>query len=85
MSDQNSNPANYFTELSNRFASIESQISNGNKISNISLNLIATVKDLLLHQFTTELQASHPNPLNKFGRKCFSQTDEDGITMEIIR
>jgi len=85
MSDQNSNPANYFTELSNRFASIENQISNGNKISNISLNLIATVKDLLLHQFTTELQASHPNPLNKFGQKCFSQTDEDGITMEIIR
>lgn len=25
------------------------------------------------------------NPLNKFGAKVFSQTDEDGITLEIIR
>ena len=25
------------------------------------------------------------NPLNKFGRKCFSQTDQDGITLEILR
>lgn len=27
----------------------------------------------------------HPNPFIKFGRKCFSQTDEDGFTIEIIR
>lgn len=25
------------------------------------------------------------NPLNKFGAKVFSQTDEDGITLEITR
>jgi hypothetical protein len=30
-------------------------------------------------------QNSHPNPLNRFGQKCFSQTDEDGITLEIVR
>ena len=24
------------------------------------------------------------NPLNKFGKKCFSQSDEDGILVEII-
>jgi hypothetical protein len=41
--------------------------------------------DLLLYQQTIELQTSHPNPLNRYGRKCFSQTDEDGITLEILR
>jgi hypothetical protein len=41
--------------------------------------------DLMLLAQTKALQASHPNPLNKFGRKVFSQTDEDGITLEIIR
>lgn len=25
------------------------------------------------------------NPLNKFGMRCFSQTDEDGITIEIVK
>jgi hypothetical protein len=34
---------------------------------------------------THALQQSHPNPLNKFGAKTFSQTDEDGITIEILR
>ena len=28
---------------------------------------------------------NHPNPLARFGRHVFSQTDEDGITIEIIR
>jgi len=41
--------------------------------------------DLILFSETRQLQAEHPNPLNKFGRKCFSQTDEDGITLEILK
>ncbi len=28
---------------------------------------------------------NHPNPFSRFGNKCFSQTDEDGFTLEIIR
>ena len=28
---------------------------------------------------------NHPNPLTKFGKKCYSQTDEDGITLEIVK
>lgn len=28
---------------------------------------------------------SHCNPLSRFGCKCFSQADEDGITLEILR
>ena len=39
----------------------------------------------MIYSQTRQLQATHPNPLNSFGKKCFSQTDEDGITMEIIR
>lgn len=41
--------------------------------------------DAILFQQTYELQQSHPNPLNRFGKKCFSQTDEDGITLEILK
>lgn len=48
-------------------------------------NQLRTLRDLILFQQTKELQATHPNPLNKFGRKCFSQSDEDGITLEILR
>lgn len=48
-------------------------------------NQIQSIRDLTLFHQTRELQASHPNPLNKFGKKCFSQADEDGITLEIMR
>jgi hypothetical protein len=48
-------------------------------------NQIRGIRDLILFQQTRELQASHANPLNKSGKKCFSQTDEDGITLEILR
>jgi len=51
---------------------------------NLPINIDA-MRDLMLYQQTKELQASHPNPLNRFGLKCFSQTDEDGITLEILR
>lgn len=40
--------------------------------------------DSILFQQTKQLQLAHPNPLNKYGKKCFSQTDEDGITLEIL-
>jgi hypothetical protein len=40
--------------------------------------------DLMLLQKNRQAMAEHPNPLNRFGRKCFSQADEDGITMEIL-
>ena len=48
-------------------------------------NQVRELKDLVLFQQTKQLQASHPNPLNRFGKKCFSQSDEDGITLEILR
>jgi hypothetical protein len=46
---------------------------------------IRDLRDLVLAGQTRQLQQQHPNPLNRFGRKCFSQSDEDGITLEILR
>jgi hypothetical protein len=48
-------------------------------------NQLEEFRNLILFHQTKTLQSSHPNPLNKFGKKCFSQTDEDGITLEILK
>ena len=42
-------------------------------------------KDLFLFESTQSSSKKHSNPLNHFGEKCFSQSDEDGITLEILR
>ena len=47
--------------------------------------VLREVRDLLLTHRTHFQAAHHPNPLTKFGTKCFSQTDEDGLTLEILR
>lgn len=41
--------------------------------------------DLILFDHSQTLKAKHPNPLNRAGRRCFSATDQDGITLEILR
>lgn len=41
--------------------------------------------DLLLLHYWQSLKASASNPLNRCGAKYFSQNDEDGITLEIVR
>ena len=46
---------------------------------------ISGLFDLTLHHQTRAAQTDHPNPLNRYGKKCFSQTDEDGITLEILK
>lgn len=46
---------------------------------------IAELHDLVLYHQTKQIQLESCNPLSKFGKKCFSQTDEDGITLEILR
>tara|TARA_B100001029_G_C15042703_1_gene444820 strand:- start:394 stop:1263 length:870 start_codon:yes stop_codon:yes gene_type:complete len=56
------------------------------KIRNfIGANYLKSLRDILISYQTTKLQKLHDNPLNSFGKKCFSQTDEDGITLEIIK
>ena len=51
----------------------------------VSLRDANETRDLVLLDETRKVQLSHPNPLNTFGKKCYSQTDEDGITLEILR
>jgi hypothetical protein len=46
---------------------------------------IPVIRDLIHSYQYQDLIKKHKNPLNRFGKKCFSQSDEDGITLEIIR
>lgn len=67
-----------------------------NKIKNLLLQPIknffnkfriplTAIQDMLVvQQFKKDLE-NPKNPLNKYGKKCFSQTDEDGITLEIVK
>lgn len=43
------------------------------------------IRDLAIHSSREVASSSHTNPLSHFGRKCFSQSDEDGLTLEILR
>lgn len=43
------------------------------------------IRDLVLDIRTQASRHQHPNPLNRSGAKGFSQADEDGITLEIVR
>ena len=49
------------------------------------IRLIKSIRDLIIFHQNAEFQRKHPNPLNSYGKKCFSQNDEDGITLEIIK
>lgn len=53
-------------------------------IKNIS-GTVDTLFDFLLHQQAQELQRTSANPLAACGAKAWSQADEDGITLEILR
>lgn len=46
-------------------------------------DVLHSVKDVLLYDARSRQPIK--NPLNHFGNKVFSQTDEDGITLEIMR
>ena len=50
-----------------------------------NIQISVQTKDLLLQQLTESKQQQCINPLNRCGAKVFSQTDEDGITLEILR
>lgn len=53
-----------------------------------ALSARETIQELtaLLHyDLSIHLARIHTNPFNKWGRKVYSQTDEDGLTFEIIR
>lgn len=50
-----------------------------------SIISINELRDLIYQSHSSTLRHEHHNPLNACGQKCFSQTDEDGITIEILK
>lgn len=46
---------------------------------------LLSLYDMQLVDQMHKRQVNHQNPLCRFGRKCYSQTDEDGLTIEIIK
>lgn len=54
-----------------------------NNILSHTHDVVSNLRDILL--FSTRTSAVYKNPLNAFGRKVFSQSDEDGIIFEIVR
>ncbi len=61
------------------------EFSRVNEQAGLQSTLLTIIKDLIVNQGNNLRKKNSNNPLNKFGRKCFSQTDEDGITYEIIK
>ena len=49
------------------------------------IRLIKSIRDLIIFQQNAEFQRKRSNPFNSYGKKCFSQNDEDGITLEIVK
>ncbi len=72
---------NLFKKIARSF---EKRRKRKNSILSINDN-IETLNDLLIQESTKEIQRNHPNPFNIYGKKCFSQSDEDGITLEILK
>ncbi|MGJ8593502.1 MAG: hypothetical protein ACSHXF_13200 [Aquaticitalea sp.] len=55
------------------------------KISKIFKNPYpVSVRDTFIQQEQNNRKKNHPNKFVTYGEKCFSQTDEDGLTLEII-
>jgi hypothetical protein len=81
--EQKLNEIGHDLKINNHICDTHAQ-NNRKNLANIG-NLLITLKDLILQDSTAQLAKSHKNPLNHYGQKCFSQTDEDGITIEIIR
>jgi hypothetical protein len=46
--------------------------------------LLRSFLDRELYELIAERQRHHSNPFVRYGKKCFSQSDEDGITIEIL-
>lgn len=50
-----------------------------------ALKAIVSQHDFLLRAQWAQTLTATKNPLNRFGAKCFSHADEDGITLEIVK
>jgi hypothetical protein len=77
-----SEPNEYITSVVKQITGRVDQLAD--RLTHLT-HLTNEIRDLTLTQQTFDLQRKHKNPLNNYGNKCFSQTDEDGITLEIIK
>lgn len=64
---------------------LQSSIATLNKLTRRGVEVELMLKDLVFHEQNRAAIAAHPNPFTRFGRKCFSQNDEDGLTLEIVK
>ena len=78
--------SNIITEnqILNTIEKILVETKSNNDQTHLNSQLLTIIKDLIVKQSYVDRKNKCLNPFNKFGRKCFSQTDEDGITHEII-
>lgn len=63
---------------------IKDRLQNIEHFSYHSLINIQKMADIMYYEVSQARRNTSKNPLVKAGMKCFSQTDEDGITLEII-
>ena len=70
--------------FSEKIKKSKKKLQRKNSIISIKNN-IDELYDLVYQVNTTISKNEHANPLNSFGKKCFSQSDEDGITIEIFK
>lgn len=49
------------------------------------LHPIRKISDIMLNIELRRFIKNPKNPFNKYGKRCFSQCDEDGITLEIVK
>jgi len=68
-------------------ATINNTISKIRNVINLFFPLdgIAKSYDILIHKEYRDRMSNHPNPINRKGLFGFSQSEEDGITLEILR
>ena len=69
---------NFFKRLEKRLRWKRSAIKN-------MAGALETMREYLLQGQVRQWQLQSANPLNAFGAKAYSQSDEDGITLEILR
>jgi len=74
--------------LANHLKKLSKSLKRHTEASKAPVRLLDEVRklnDLLLEQEVNAFRSAHPDPLARFGRKCFSQGDEGGITLEMLR
>ena len=71
--------------IDSTFKEILFELKSKKEYSNLQNILLTIIKDFKVYESYNLRKKNSKNPFNKYGRKCFSQSDEDGLTFEIIK